>query len=315
MIKNPILNTISLVLMLLSTVACSSPSQTDSAALTRVPTTQSTPNRERTIVLGDVSDNPRKEIRKFQPLANYLSANLSQFDQGQVKIAPDLETMIAWLKTGEVDIYIDSPYPAMRAINQAQARPILRRWKKGHAEYHSLIFSLDERQISSLSDLQGKTVAFDHPASTTGFMLPLSKLLEANLSPQEVRSANSSVSQNRVGYVFSYEDSNSIEWLLSGKVAAAAIDNQSYDKLPTAIKDTTIILAETEKIPRHLVLVRSNMPLEVTQDISAQLLLMEKTEAGKAVLEQFDRTKKFDKFPVEENLARMQQLYQQAEQQ
>ncbi|MEM8721129.1 MAG: phosphate/phosphite/phosphonate ABC transporter substrate-binding protein [Cyanobacteria bacterium P01_G01_bin.39] len=315
MIKNPILNTISLVLMLLSTVACSSPSQTDSAALTRVSATQSTPNRERTIILGDVSDNPRKEIRKFQPLANYLSANLSQFDQGQVKIAPDLETMIAWLKTGEVDIYIDSPYPAMRAINQAQARPILRRWKKGHAEYHSLIFSLDESQISSLSDLQGKTVAFDHPASTTGFMLPLSKLLEANLSPQEVRSANSSVSQDRVGYVFSYEDSNSIEWLLSGKVAAAAIDNQSYDKLPTAIKDTTIILAETEKIPRHLVLVRSNMPLEVTQDISAQLLLMEETEAGKAVLEQFDRTKKFDKFPVEENLARMQQLYQQAEQQ
>ncbi|MEM7591229.1 MAG: phosphate/phosphite/phosphonate ABC transporter substrate-binding protein [Cyanobacteria bacterium P01_A01_bin.83] len=315
MIKNPILNTIGLTLMLLTTVGCSSPSQNDSTALTPVSATQSTPNRERTIILGDVSDNPSKEIRNFQPLANYLSANLSQFDQGQVKIAPDLATMIAWLKAGEVDIYFDSPYPAMKAINQAQAKPILRRWKKGSAEYHSLIFTLDDRQINYLSDLKSKTLAFDHPASTTGFMLPLSELLEADLSPQEVRSANSSVPPDQVGYVFSYEDNNSIEWLLSGKVAAAAIDNQSYDKLPTEIKDTTIILAETEKIPRHLVLVQPNMSSEIVEDISTQLLRMEQTESGKVVLEQFDRTKKFDNFSVEENLSRMQELYQRTKQQ
>ncbi|MEM7758052.1 MAG: phosphate/phosphite/phosphonate ABC transporter substrate-binding protein [Cyanobacteria bacterium P01_A01_bin.40] len=313
MIKNPLINISSLVLTILTSVACSSNSTINSASLTQVSKLQETPNPERTVVLGDISDNPRKKIRKFQPLANYLSANLSQFDRGQVKIAPDLETMISWLKSGEVDIYIDSPYPAMMAINQAHAKPILRRWKKGNAEYHSLIFTLRDRQINSLSDLRGKTLAFDHPASTTGYMLPLSELLDSELSPQEVKSANSSVAQDKVGYVFSYEDKNSIEWLLSGKVAAVALDNQTYNKIPVAIKEKTVILAETETIARNLVLVQQNMSPDVIKDISATLLAMEQNASGKAVLKQFGQTTRFDNFPVEENLARMQQLYQQAQ--
>ncbi|MEM9511000.1 MAG: phosphate/phosphite/phosphonate ABC transporter substrate-binding protein, partial [Cyanobacteria bacterium P01_E01_bin.35] len=303
----------SLMLMLLTTVACSPNSTINSASLTQIPEPQETPNPEQTIVLGDISDNPRKKIRKFQPLANYLSTNLSQFDRGKVKVAPDLETMISWLKTGEVDIYIDSPYPAMMAISQANAKPILRRWKKGDAEYHALIFTLSDRNINFLADLTGKTVAFDHPASTTGFMLPLSKILESGLSPQEVKSANSSVAADQVGYVFSHEDKNSIEWLLGDKVAAAAIDNHTYDKIPTAIKEKTVILAETETIARNVVLVQQNMSPDVIEDLSATLLAMEETASGKAVLDQFGQTTRFDNFPVEENLARMQELYQQAQ--
>ena len=299
-----------LAISLFGVIACSSTSEIIHNNSAKA---EQSSSAEKVIVLGDVSTNPQKKIRKFQPLANYLAANLSQFDRGKVKIAPDMATMITWLKSGEVDIYIDSPYPAMLAVNDAEAKPILRRWKKGHAEYHSIIFTMGDSNVKSLADLKGEIVAFDHPASTTGYMLPLATMSEAGLQPIEHKSVNASVPKDEVGYVFSNEDENSIEWLLSRKVAAAAIDNIAFEKLSPEIKDKVIILAETEKVARNIVLVGKNMTSEQTQAISALLLQMDKTTEGKAVLEKFSRTVKFDDFPTQESLDKIQVLYQQTQ--
>lgn len=273
------------------------------------------PIPEEKIVLGDISDNPRKKIRKFQPLADYLAAHLSKIDRGEVKIAPDMETMLSWLKSGEVDIYIDSPYPAMLAINGANAKPILRCWKEGSAEYYSLIFTMSDRQINSLSDLKGKTIAFDHPFSTTGYMLPLAELLKSGLKALEVKSSRDPVPKDAVGYTFSNEDENSIEWLLSGEVSAAAMDNEHFDKLSDDIKVKAVILAKTDNITRNLVLVRGDLPPEQINAISSILLDMNQTPEGQGVLEQFNQTTKFDQFPTKESLNRIENLYRQAQNQ
>ena len=262
------------------------------------------------IVLGDISSNPQKKIRKFQPMADYLAANLSQFDRGKVKVAPDMETMLAWLRSGKVDIYIDSPYPAMLAVNNADAKPILRRWKKGSAEYHSVIFTMSDRKIKSLADLTGKTIALDHPASTTGYMLPRAEILKAGLKLTEQKSYNASVPKDEIGYVFSDEDENSIELVLSQKVAAAAVDSISFEKMSPEIKDKVTILAETEKVPRNIVLVAKDLPVEQIEAISTLLLAMDRTAEGKAVLEKFSQTAKFDNFPTQKSLDKIQVLYQ-----
>lgn len=305
--NNKFVNSISLALSLFAVVACNPTSKISRNDLVKA---TKPPLAGRTIVLGDISSNPQKKIRKFQPLANYIAANLSEFDRGKVKIAPDMETMIAWLKSGEVDIYIDSPYPAMLAVNGADAKPILRRWKKGSAEYYSLIFTMNDRNIKSLADLKGKTVAFDHPASTTGYMLPLAKILESGLKPTKQNSFNASVSKDEIGYLFSDEDENSIEWLLSKKVAAAAIHNISFEKMSPEIKAKVTVLAETEKVARNIVLANKNLPSEEIASISSLLLEMDKTTEGKTVLETFSRTTKFDNFPTKESLDKIQVLYQ-----
>lgn len=309
-IKPQKITLLGIVLGLLSLVSCTPENSIASKtnAQENIPST-----REKTIVLGDISNNPQKKIRKFQPLANYLVNHIDDFNQGKVKVAPDMETMIAWLKNGEVDIYIDSPYPAMLAMRNADAKPILRRWKKGSAEYHSIIFAMKDQQISKLTDLKGKTIAFDHPASTTGYMLPLAELSKLGLKLVEKKSRESAVAGDTVGYIFSYEDENNIEWLLSGKVDAAAINSLDFGKISPEIKEKLIILAQTESIARNLVMVNKDMPPKQQDSITETLLVMNQSIEGQEVLEKFSGTTKFDYFVSTESLNRIHELYQQAQ--
>src|SRR5262249_14829565 len=98
-----------------STLAAVSPA---TAAPTTAATTASTmpatgAATKNTLILADISDSPSKRIAAFQPLADYLGAHLGKFgiNTGSVKIAPDFPTMIQWMKSEQVDIYFDSPYP------------------------------------------------------------------------------------------------------------------------------------------------------------------------------------------------------------
>ena len=285
------------------------------------PTTNSSPQLDNTvtetIVIGDVSGNATIKIERFQPLADYLATNLSEFDigGGEVKIAPDLETMAAWLKSGEVDVYFDSPYPAMIVVNQSDAKPILRRWKKGHSNYHTVIFTMSDRGISTVADLQGKMVAFESIFSTTGYVLPLVHLIQANLKPVEKAVADDSVNQDQIGYVFSEEDENVVQWVISGKVDAGATDIHTFRKIPAETRAQMTIIAETEKLPRNLVLVSSEVKPELVEKLKDILLDIDQTPSGQEILDKFEKTVKFDEFPSQETIARMQQLYEQVQNQ
>ncbi|MBC7812015.1 MAG: phosphate/phosphite/phosphonate ABC transporter substrate-binding protein, partial [Burkholderiales bacterium] len=239
-----------------------------------------------------------KIIRRFQPLADYLAANLGEFGitTGEVRVAPDFETAVSWLRDGEIDLYFDSLYPAMIMQDQAGAQPILRRWKDGVSEYHSVFFVLENSDIDSLEDLQGNIVVFDEPFSTSGYMVPFVHLIEAGLNPEEVDSISATVEDDAIGYVFSGDDDNIIQWVISGRAAAGVSDSESYASIPEETRDQIVILAETEPIPRHVGLVRPGMDSALIEAITATLLAMSENPDAQSVLEQFE-TSQFDEFP------------------
>ncbi|MGB3514707.1 MAG: phosphate/phosphite/phosphonate ABC transporter substrate-binding protein [Microcoleaceae cyanobacterium] len=265
-----------------------------------------------TIVIADISNNPSKKIRRYQPLADYLAEKLGTFGvkAGDVYVAGDLEEMANLLKSGEIDIYFDSPYPAMRVSNKSGAKPILRRWKGGVSEYYTVIFTMKDRGIKTLEDLKGKMLGFDEISSTSGYMLPMSMLLNAGLNPQQKNSASSAISTNEVGFAFSDDDENTIQWVISGKVDAGAIDIGTYEEIPEASREAMLVLAKSDKVARHIVMVRDSMKPEMVEAIKTILIDMDKTPEGKEVLKKFEDTAKFDNFPPEASIAKMRQLYE-----
>jgi phosphonate transport system substrate-binding protein len=250
------------------------------------------------IVLADIDDNPVKIIERTQPIADYLAAHLGEFgiETGEVKVAPDMETMIDWLAEGEVDILFDSPYPSMVMMDESGAIPSLRRWKDGIDVYHSVFFTLDDSGIESLEDLEGQMVAFDTIQSTSGYMLPKAHLMEMDYQLDEKARVTSRVRPDEIGYVFSSDDETTIQWVISGRVAAGVVDNIAFEEIPEESRQHFVILAETVDVPRNMMVVQPNIAPELLEAINEVLINMDEDEDAQEVLEAFNTTQ-FDAFP------------------
>jgi phosphonate transport system substrate-binding protein len=302
---------VTLIVFLLGVASCTAaPAPAAAPTATSLPEPTAAP---KTIVLGAVSDDPAKKIKAFQPLADYLGAHLGQLGitSAEVKIAPDQDTMIKWLKDGTVDLYFDSPYLAMIMNDQAGAQIILRSWKSGLAEYKGLILVRKDSGIKSLADLNGHVIAFDDPTSTTAYMLPLAYMIEGGLKVVEVTSADSSVPADEAGYLFATGQDNVTAWLVTGKVSAGAFGSHDLKDVPADVMDQFAVLVETEALPRFLVLVRPGMDQAEVDAIKALLVGLDQTPEGPDILKTFEKTAKFDELPnAEAMLARMRQLYE-----
>ena len=56
--------------------------------------------------IGSISDDPGDEVRAFQPLADYLAAELQRngVDYADVVVAASMEEMVTLLRDGSVDL-------------------------------------------------------------------------------------------------------------------------------------------------------------------------------------------------------------------
>lgn len=270
------------------------------------------PAEARAIVLGDISDDPAEVIEGAQPLADYLAGQLVDYGitEGQVRVASSIDEMSKLLADGEVDLYFDSTYPATLISDQSGATIALRRWRFGVEEYQSVIFASEASGITSIKQLPGHMVAMDAPYSTSGFVLPSVYMMENGLSLVGKRSTGDPVGDNEVGFVFSYDDENTLQWVVSGLTAAGVTDDYNFDvAFPEEAKKRLVELARTEHTPRQVVVIRSGLDEGLFQAIVKVLTTMDETEAGAAALEPF-QTSKFDEFPdgIEEAVARMREM-------
>ena len=256
--------------------------------------------RAQTLVLGDMdAHEPVKKIKRFQPLADYLAAGLGQhgISAGHVLVARDIDEMARYIANGDVDLYFDSPFPALAVQELAGSELILRRWKEGNRDYWALFVALKSSGINRVEDLEGRVVAVEDPFSTSGFLLPVGSLVRDGLDVIELTSIGERVGADEVGYYVSRDEENTVELVLQGKVAAGALSNEDLDALPQEVVSQLIVFGPTGKMPRQVVSVPGNMDDALVEDITNLLVGLDKTEQGRVVLEGIKSTTKFDVLP------------------
>jgi phosphonate transport system substrate-binding protein len=253
-----------------------------------------------TIHIGTTSQTPSQEVKTFLPLATYLGKELRAegIAGAQVVVGRNLSESAKLLRDARIDLYIDSPVPSLAMSHLSGSKLLVRRWKKGVGEYHSIIFTRADSGIDRLENLNQKILGFEAPYSSSAFFLPKIVLLQKGFKLTATDDPSGRVERGRVGYTFTGDEENTMVWVLRGKVSAGVLDNQAYAKLAKDNLDQLRIIYRTFSIPRHLVSHRASLPPRVVTRIKEILIRMDQSAEGNKWLHDFEQTTKFDEIPV-----------------
>ena len=260
---------------------------------------QGATNTRNTIVIGRVSTNPKKHFKHLKPVADYLAANLHDFgiDEGKVLFAKDNQQMIRYIKQGKVDLITETVFSAVEFRNKTGADIALRRWKKGVAEYSSLIFARKDSGITSLEGLVGKTIAFQDAGSSSSFFIPASILIQNGFPLIQLDHPRETPPAHAIGYVFANKEINISAWVNKGIVDAGAFSNLDWNNeedMPDSFRAANNIIYQSIAFPRGVELFRPDIDPALKQQIIQILLTAHETEEGQRALKAYQKTKKFD---------------------
>ena len=250
-----------------------------------------------TIVVGKVTEDPRKNHPRLKQMADYLAAKLSQSAVGGVVMTKDNAGMIRHLRDGTVDLISETPLSAIRLAEEAGAEILLRESKSGVSAYRTVFFTRTDSPIASLADLRGRTVGFEDPGSTSAFLIPLALLRSQGLETVELSSPRDMPPPDKVGYAFAYGELNLVTWVENGLVAAAAfsdVDWQTLDRTPTTIKAELEIFSSSGPIIRSLILAGSALSPDKKAKVTRILLAMHDDPAAVETLRVYYGVTQYD---------------------
>jgi phosphonate transport system substrate-binding protein len=175
---------------------------------------------------------------------------------------------------------INSLFPVVAVSRLSGSRWLLRRWKKGSGEYHTVVFARQDSSITRLEDLKGKMIAFEEPFSTTGYFLPKLVLTQAGLQVVPKSKAADPVSPDEVGYVFSDTDESTAKYRGVGVEARGFGRGDGYHSLPEKAKGGHLdlkIVYQTVAIPRRIVNYRADLSPPMVARIKDILLQIDQS--------------------------------------
>ncbi|WP_130178543.1 phosphate/phosphite/phosphonate ABC transporter substrate-binding protein [Cryobacterium sp. SO1] len=168
-------------------VGCSSPASTDSgepaAAASGSPDGTFAVD-ENTLVFGVVPDSVDTETN-YQPLMDYVAKKTGK--SVEYHESTDYAALIEAAIAGQIDVASFSGFTYVTAANNGAAlTPISSIITKEGQEpgYYSQAIVPTGSEITSLDGFAGKKVCFVDPSSTSGYLFPSYKLMEAGVDPE-----------------------------------------------------------------------------------------------------------------------------------
>lgn len=267
-------------------------------------------------VIGRVSGDPQKHYPRLRAMADYLGKHLKDLGVSKtaVKLVGNNRDMLRLLSEGEVDFISETPFSALLFAEKGGTEIILREWKKGVASYHTVFIARKDGGIDSISDLEGRIIAFEDRGSTSSFLVPMAVLGAAGIEAVEMASLRDSPPAGKVGYVFAESEENISLWVHKGFVHAGAYSNQDWEKdkrTPVLLKKDLKIVFRTAPMVRSVVSLRRALSPAIKKRVKDVLLGMHRDPEGREVLKRYFKVKRYDEIRGEaaSQLAETRNIY------
>lgn len=212
-------------------------------------------------------ENPNQLVENVGPVVDYLEARLGI--EVEHFAATDYAAVVEALRHGSADVGFMGPLQYVMARQQAGAYPILGEVYNGSATYAARIFVRKDSGIKNLADLEGKTIAFVDPISSSGYMYPLDVFKSAGL----IATRDDADAFFRRVY-FAGGDEQAIRAVLNRFVDAAGIGQFAFSLLRGGERDQVISIAESRPIPSHCIVVRKELDAGRVEALREALLAL-----------------------------------------
>ena len=186
--------------------------------------------------------------------------------------------VIEALRFGHAQAAFMGSWPAVMAKQRAGAQVLL-------AEVRDVIIGAEKTEkpyyfsywvvnkdspIQSLADLKGKRAAFPSPLSSSGYLAPLSKLVDDNLISRAAGEADPKIYFGEVLFAGGY--AQAWEALKAGQVDVSVIAGDVPEKLYREVLENTKVIAQQGPIPSHVVVVSKDLDPVVKETLKNALL-------------------------------------------
>jgi phosphonate transport system substrate-binding protein len=245
--------------------------ETDASTDTATSTPTATPEPEMTfggdgIVNFGISPSvPQEDLEvQYSPLLDHIGSYLAEnhdVPSGlsvEGTVGSNYSAVIQSLGQGTTDVAETGPFAAALGVKTGNAEIILQRYGYGSWEYTSIIATPNDSDITELSDLSGKTVAFSDQLSTSGALYPLYSMSnQGGLDIGELPEGNGSQAEFEARFAGGHVGSYTL--LEQGQVDAAAMGGFVRDTktgpTPEEWQEVATTLHEDNGLPRAPIVV------------------------------------------------------------
>jgi phosphonate transport system substrate-binding protein len=208
-------------------------------------------------------------IKRFQPLANYLSLKLDR--RVVVRVGKDYETHLQAIGRDTVDIAFLGPSIYVKMVEQYQKKPLLTRIEAtGKPTFQGHIIVREDSNLADIKQLKQHFFAFGDKNSTMSTMVP-KVMLEQNGIELE----------NLKGYRHFKGHRNVAMAVLTGDADAGAVKEEVFEQFRSKGLRS---LAKTPAISEHLFVTRSNMDPSLILQIKTIMLDIKTPEQIRSLL-------------------------------
>ncbi|MEC9490303.1 MAG: phosphate/phosphite/phosphonate ABC transporter substrate-binding protein [Halanaerobiales bacterium] len=244
------------------------------------------------LVLGMVpSREASKLVNDLEPLADILAEELGvEVDH---YISTSYTGLIEAIGTGKIDIGLFGPFAMVLADQRHDVNFLVNTVRYGASKYRGQFMVQSDSGIESVEDLEGKTLAFTDPASTSGYLFPYVYLKnKIGLDPE-----------NDMQTTFAGGHDAAALALYNGDVDAAVTFEDARGSIEEEYPDVMEklkVIGYTNYIPNDGLIARRGLSDQFTQKIEEVFLNIGDTDQEVAMLDSIFNASGFEKVTSED---------------